>query len=256
MRFDNKVAIISGSSDGIGKATALILAKEGANVVLNARGEEKLAIAAQEISQVGRTPLSVAGDICLNSTIDQIVKLTVEKFGRIDILVNNAGGSSTVRELSDITDEEWDATIVFNLKSVFRLCREVSKIMKSQNYGRIINLSSLAGQRIRCEGSYPGLHYSAAKAGILGMTKNLACTVGVHNITVNAVSPGITTTDRVYKRWQNRSPEEQAKIIASIPLGRLGTAENVAEAIAFLASDSASYITGATIDVNGGYFMG
>ena len=128
--------------------------------------------------------------------------------------------------------------------------------MKSQNYGRIINLSSLAGQRIRCEGSYPGLHYSAAKAGILGMTKNLACTVGVHNITVNAVSPGITTTDRVYKRWQNRSPEEQAKIIASIPLGRLGTAENVAEAIAFLASDSASYITGATIDVNGGYFMG
>ncbi|MBR8829367.1 MAG: SDR family oxidoreductase [Gomphosphaeria aponina SAG 52.96 = DSM 107014] len=254
-KFQNKIAIITGSSAGIGKATALLLAKEGATVVLNGRDEAKLITTANEIKTIGNEPLIIVGDICSKETIKRIVTETSNKLGKIDILINNTGGSSPIKNLEEVTEIEWQQTIDKNLSSVFFLCQKVAPVMKKQQYGRIVNLASLAGRNIRKESIFSGPQYSAAKAGVLGLTRYLALLLAEDNITVNAVAPGITLTKRVAKRWDSCSAEEQEKMLAGIPLKRLGKPEEVAEAIVFLASDSAAYITGATIDVNGGYFM-
>ncbi len=253
MRFEHKVAIITGSSDGIGKATARLLAKEGAKVAINGRSVEKLEIAAREIGKVGQLPLIVAGDICLSETVDRLVQTTIDNWGRIDILVNNAGGGSPNWDFELLDEAEWASTIDRNLTSVFRCCHRVVPIMKQQQSGRIVNVSSLAGRRASI---LAGAQYAAAKAGAIGFTRHLAATFGADNIAVNAVAPGIITTERALKKWEKRSPAERAQILAAIPLGRLGTIDDIAEAIAFLASDAAAYITGATLDVNGGHFMG
>jgi len=251
-KFNDQVAIITGSSAGIGKATALLLAKEGATVVLNGRDEAKLITTAEEIKTIGNEPLIIVGDICSKETIEKLVTETTNQLGRIDILINNAGGGSLVTNFEEVTEVEWQQTIDKNLSSVFFLSQKVAAIMAKNQYGRIVNVSSVAG---RTKSILAGIQYSAAKAGILGLTRHLAAILGENNITVNAVAPGITLTERITKKWQNRSVEEQEEILAKIPLKRLGKPEEVAEAIVFLASDSASYITGNTIDVNGGYFM-
>lgn len=252
MRFKDKVAIITGASDGIGKATALLLAKEGGKVVINARNQERLQSAAEEITAIGASPITVTGDIGQQSTIDSLVEQTLSHHGRIDILINNAGGGTPIRTLEEITPAEWDLTLTSNLSSIFFCCQKVAAAMKQQRYGRMVNLTSLAG---RSRSILAGPQYSASKAGVIGLTRHLAGMLGPFGVTVNAVAPGVTLTERIAKRWITLSTAEQNQILADIPLGRLAQPEEIAPAIAFLASDQAAYITGAVIDVNGGRLM-
>jgi len=252
MRFDGKVAIVTGSSDGIGKATALLLAREGGQVVLNARGQERLAAARAAIQAVGKPPLVVAGNVGQRAVAERLAQETLQHFGRVDILVNNAGGGTNLRFLEEVTDEDWDYTLNANLRSAFLLCQAVAPAMKQQRYGRIVNVSSVAGRNVS---RLSGPQYSSAKAGVLGLTRHLAQDLGPFGISANAVAPGPTLVDRVAKKWAQRSEEDRARILANIPLGRLAQPEEVATVIAFLASDDAAYVTGVTIDVNGGSFM-
>ena len=252
MGFDGKVAIVTGSSDGIGKAAALIFAAEGGQVVLNARGAERLETARAAIGAVGKPPLVMPGDASQAAVAERLAAETLRQFGRIDILVNNAGGGTSLRFLEEVTEADWDYTINSNLKSAFLCCKAVAPTMKAQRSGRIVNVSSVAGRNVS---RLSGPQYSSAKAGMLGLTRHLAQDLGPFGITVNAVAPGPTLVDRVAKKWELRSPEDRARIVGNIPLGRLGRPEEVAAVIAFLASDGAAYVTGVTIDVNGGSFM-
>jgi NAD(P)-dependent dehydrogenase (short-subunit alcohol dehydrogenase family) len=252
MRFLNKIVIITGASDGIGKALALRLTTEGAQTVLNARRIDGLLAVQTEARSLGKSPLLIAGDVTSISTIDELVQKTLAEFGRIDAWINNVGGSSPVCDLDSITDEDWEFSLDFNLTSAFRCCRAVVPVMKQQGYGRIVNVSSFAG---RFRSRLGGAQYASAKAGMLGLTRQLAWDLGVFGITVNAVASGICLTPRVQGKWDVRTPETQAQILNSIPLQRLAEPSEIAATIAFLASDDASYITGITLDVNGGSFM-
>jgi NAD(P)-dependent dehydrogenase (short-subunit alcohol dehydrogenase family) len=252
MRFDGRVAIITGSSDGIGKAAALIFAREGGQVVLNARGQDRLEAARAAVQAVGKPPLVVAGDVSQAAVIERLVGETLQHFGRVDILVNNAGGGTRLRFLEEVTEDDWNLTIDSNLKSAFLCCQAVAPAMKRQGYGRIVNVSSVAGRNVS---RLSGPQYSSAKAGMLGLTRHLAQDLGPFGVTVNAVTPKPTLIDRVAKKWTLRSEEDRSHILGNIPLGRLAQPEEVAAVIAFLASDDASYVTGVTIDVNGGSFM-
>ncbi|MBI3085803.1 MAG: 3-oxoacyl-ACP reductase FabG [candidate division NC10 bacterium] len=252
MRFDGKVAIVTGSSDGIGRAAALIFAREGGQVVLNARGQDRLEATRTALQAVGKPPLVVAGNVSQAAVVERLVGETLQQFGRMDILVNNAGGGTLLRFLEEVTEEDWDLTVDSNLKSAFLCCKAVAPAMKRQQYGRIVNVSSVAGRNVS---RLSGPQYSSAKAGMLGLTRHLAQDLGPFGITANAVAPGPTLVDRVARKWALRSEEDRARILANIPLGRLAAPEEVATVIAFLASDDAAYVTGVTIDVNGGSFM-
>ena len=252
MRFDGKVAIVTGSSDGIGKAAALIFARDGGQVVLNARGQERLEATRAGVQAVGKPPLAVAGDVGQAVVVERLVEETLRQFGRIDILVNNAGGGTILRSLDEVTEEDWGRVVDSNLKSAFLCCKAVAPTMQRQRYGRIVNVSSVAGRNVS---RLSGPQYSAAKAGMLGLTRHLANDLGPFNITVNAVAPGPTLVDRVAKKWAGQPETDRARILANIPLGRLAQPEEIGTVIAFLASDDARYVTGVTIDVNGGSFM-
>ncbi|MEK6716636.1 MAG: 3-oxoacyl-ACP reductase family protein [candidate division NC10 bacterium] len=252
MRFDGKVAIVTGSSDGIGKAAALIFAREGGQVVLNARGQDRLEAARTALQAVGKPPLVIAGNVSQAAVVERLVGEALQQFGRIDILVNNAGGGTMLRFLEEVTEEDWDLTVDSNLKSAFLCCKGMAPAMKRQQSGRIVNVSSVAGRNVS---RLSGPQYTSAKAGMLGLTRHLAQDLGPFGITVNAVAPGPTLVDRVARKWALRTEDDRARILANIPLGRLAAPEEVAAVIAFLASDDAAYVTGVTIDVNGGSFM-
>lgn len=258
INLKGKVALISGASGGIGRCLAEIFDKMGAHLILT--DLRPLGDIVNKVGKNGNKAIGIEGNLTLEEDVDRIVKTAIDTFDRIDILVNNAGGNFTqsrkapAKLLEDLKVEEWDFILNNNLKTVFLLTRAVVPHMKKQNYGRIINISSMVG---RVGVWYSTLPYSAAKAGIIGFTRLLAYQLGPTDITVNAVAPGnILSSPRLEKVWEERKRAGIGnQIIDSIALKRLGNPEEVAQVVAFLASDGASYITGATIDILGGAYM-
>jgi NAD(P)-dependent dehydrogenase (short-subunit alcohol dehydrogenase family) len=231
----------------------MILAREGAQLILNGRSLERLRQVRDEVAKMGQRPWILPGDIGQRSVVAKVVKLGLDRFGRIDILINNAGGSTHGRLFDTITIKEWDQAQHANFTSAVWLCQAVIPIMKRQHYGRIVNNASLAGRHHAVLG---GADYASAKAALIGLTRQLAWEFGPYGIAVNAVAASGTLTERISRRWAERPRAEQKRILESIPLRRLAQPDEVARVIAFLASDEASYVTGATLDVNGGSFMG
>ncbi len=252
MILENKIALVTGASRGIGAATAQILAKRGAKVALAARTVSDLEAVAATIRQNGGEALVVSGSVLDVNQINNLVNKVIENWKRIDILVNNAGLGTPVSPVEEIREEDWDQTIALNLKSAFLVTRAVVPFMKKQKYGRIVNVSSYAGRNYSL---ISGPQYTSAKAGLLGFTKHMAAELGPFGICVNAVAPSIVLTARVQAKWAARAEEEQRRILERIPLRRLAQPEEVATVIAFLASDDASYVNGVCLDINGGSYM-
>ncbi|MHB8278265.1 MAG: SDR family NAD(P)-dependent oxidoreductase [Candidatus Humimicrobiaceae bacterium] len=254
LRLVEKVAIITGSASGLGKTIALTFAREGAAIVIIDINQEEINRTVNEIKALGNKCIGFMCDISKQAQVEKAVKEIVEKWSSIDILVNNAGGAlHTKAKFEEVTEKDWDIVMNVNLKGAFFCCRAVVPFMIKQGGGRIINISALAG---RATASLAGIQYTSAKAGIGGLTRHLAKEMGKHNIYVNAVAPGITLSGARFEAlWNEKSEEEKSKVLDSIPLGRLGKPEDVANVVLFLASDEASYITGATIDSNGGRWM-
>ncbi|GAB4549829.1 MAG: 3-oxoacyl-[acyl-carrier-protein] reductase [Pleurocapsa sp.] len=240
-----KVAIVTGGSRGIGKATVLALAAQGAKVVVNyARSSDAAEAIVTEITQAGGDAIALQADVSQSADVDNLIKQTLDKFGRIDILVNNAGITKDTLLLR-MKPEQWQAVIDLNLTGVFLCTKAVSKIMLKQKSGRIINITSVAGQM----GNPGQANYSAAKAGVIGFTKTVAKELANRGVTVNAVAPGFIETDMTHDLKSD-------EIIKFIPLGRYGKPEEVAGTIRFLAADpAAAYITGQVFNVDGGMVM-
>lgn len=244
--MQDQVAIITGSSRGIGKAAALALAAEGASVVVNyARSSTAADEVVAEINGAGGSAIALQADVSQEDQVDALIKATKDKFGRIDVLVNNAGITRDTLLLR-MKPADWQAVIDLNLTGVFLCTRAVAKIMLKQRSGRIINISSVAGLM----GNPGQANYSAAKAGVIGFTKTVAKEMAPRGVTVNAVAPGFIATDMT-----NELPNTE-EILKYIPLGRYGQADEVAGLIRFLAADpAAAYITGQVMNVDGGMVM-
>jgi len=243
----NKVAIVTGASRGIGRAIAIELARRGAAVVVNYNSKE--AAAAEVVTLIkdaGGTAISVQADISDSAQASRLVRTTLNTFGQVDILVNNAGITRD-RLLMMMSEADWDEVIRINLKSVFNCCKAVARPMVRRRQGRIINISSVSGTA-----GQPGqTNYSASKAGIIGFTKSLAKELGQRGITVNAVAPGFITTDLT----ADLPADLRQAAIDTTPVHRMGKPEEVAYAVAFLASDEAAFITGEVLTVDGGISM-
>ena len=241
----DKVAVVTGASRGIGKAAALALFSQGAKVVINyARSNDAAEATVKEITESGGEAIAVRADVSKNEEVDNLIKTTLDKFGRIDVLVNNAGITKDTLLLR-MKPEQWQAVIDLNLTGVFLCTKAVSKTMLKQRSGRIINIASVAGQM----GNPGQANYSAAKAGVIGFTKTVAKELANRGVTVNAVAPGFIETDMT-------DDLKSDDIIKFIPLGRYGKPEEVAGAIRFLAADpAAAYITGQVFNVDGGMVM-
>ncbi len=249
MQLEGKVVIVTGAAKGIGSAIVEACAREGAKVAaldLDGGGVEKLASA---LRGNGADVLALAVDVTRSPDISRGFEAVPARWGRVDVLATNAGGFSGIRANEVISEEEWGAIMASNLTGVCLCSKAVLPIMKRQKYGRIVNLASVVG---RAGAVRVTSHYAAAKAGVIGFTRHLALEVGAHGITINAVAPGTTATERVLKA---RTPEETRKVAETIPVKRLGEPREIAEAVVFLASDSAAFINGATLDVNGGQVM-
>ena len=242
----NRVAFVTGASRGIGKACALALAESGARVALAARQRDKLEEVAAEIRSRSGEAYVVEMDVASEDSIKNAIVAVAKNFGRIDILVNNAGITRDGLALR-MKKDDWSAVLETNLTGAFRAIQQVLQGMMRERWGRIINISSVVGEA----GNAGQANYAASKAGLIGLTKSLAQEMASRQITVNAVAPGFIDTDMT----SGLSPELQGKVLESIPLRRLGTAEDVAGLVAFLASDDAAYITGQTINVDGGLIM-
>ncbi|MDB5079390.1 MAG: 3-oxoacyl-[acyl-carrier-protein] reductase [Chloroflexi bacterium] len=247
MKLDGKVALVTGGSRGIGRAIALLLAERGAKVVINYnRNQTEADAVVAAVEAKGGQALAVQGDVSVAAQAQALVDQTIKAFGRIDILVNNAGITKDTLMMR-MSETDWDAVVDTNLKGAFLCAKAALRPMLKSKGGRIINISSISGQA----GSGGQANYSAAKAGMIGFTKALAREVGSRGITVNAIAPGFIETDMT-----NVLAEEfKQKALAQIPLERFGKPEDIAEAVAFLASDAGNYITGQVLAVNGGMVM-
>lgn len=246
-RFEGKVAIVTGASRGIGREIALQLAQEGAKVAVNYSGsKDKADEVVQQIKDAGGEAFAIQADVSNTDSVKTMVDMTIETFGSIDILVNNAGITKD-NLLVRMKEDEWDDVININLKGVFLCTKGVSRQMMRQRAGKIVNVASIVG----VSGNAGQANYVAAKAGVIGFTKTTAQELAARNINVNAVAPGFITTDMT----DALNEDVKNQMLANIPLGKLGSPENVAKTVMFLLSEDAAYITGQTIHVDGGMVM-
>ncbi len=245
MSFSGKVAIVTGAGRGIGKAIALDLAAAGCDIVFTNRTKALADETQAAIEALGRKCLAAQADVSDAAAVDALVKEALERFGRIDILVNNAGVTKDGLLLR-MTPEDWRAVMAVNLDGMFYMTRAVIRTMVRQRSGRIVNLSSVVG----FTGNPGQVNYASSKAAIVGFTKSVARELGSRNITCNAVAPGFIETDMTGKLDEAR----QKAILDQVPLGRMGSVEDIAKAVRFLASEDASYITGTVLHVNGGMY--
>ena len=244
--LNDKVAIVTGASRGIGEAIAKQLSSCGAKIILIARNSDQLVAVKETIISKGGIAESMAGDVSNLNSFSEIVTNAIDKWGRIDILVNNAGIARD-NIIMRMKEDDWDSVMNINLKGCFNGIKSVARPMIKNKAGRIINITSVIGQI----GNAGQSNYAASKAGIMGLTKSMAKELGSRNITVNAVAPGYITTDMT----NELNDEVKEQMNTSIPLGRLGTPDDVANLVCFLASDEAGYITGQTFNVDGGMVM-
>lgn len=244
--LNDKIALVSGATRGIGRAIALELGKLGATVIGTATSEDGAGKISAYLAEAGIKGKGVALDVCNVAQTDTVLADVVKEFGAITVLVNNAGITRDNLAMR-MGDDEWDAVIDTNLKAVFRLSRAVMRGMMKARFGRIVNITSVVGY----SGNAGQANYCAAKAGVAGMTRSLARELGSRNITVNCVAPGFIATDMTHALTE----EQKQAMLASIPLGRAGTPEDIAGAVGFLVSPTAAYVTGTTVHVNGGMFM-
>jgi NAD(P)-dependent dehydrogenase (short-subunit alcohol dehydrogenase family) len=243
--FEGRVAIVTGAAHGLGRAAAARLHERGARVAVNVRDAARAEQVAREIGERARP---VSGDVAAPDGPDAIVRKTLEMFGRIDILVNNAALPLTTR-FEQITPDEWRRAIEVNLTAPFLLIQAALPTMKAQGYGRIVNIASTAGRMVSTLG---GAHYTSSKTGLLGLTRAAAKELGRYGITVNAVCPGMIDTELTR---ESASGDVLETLARGFPVPRLGTAREVADLICFAASERAGYITGASLDINGGDLM-
>jgi len=247
MKLRDRIALVTGAGRGIGRAIAIALAREGANVVVNDVDIQLAREAADEIRVKGLKAFPIKADVSNSTEVVEMVETIIKMFDRIDILVNNAGIFSSV-PLDNMTENEWDKVMNINLRGVFLCSQSVMKFMKKQRSGKIVNIASLAA---KIGGIFAGANYAASKAGVICLTKSLAKQLARYGINVNAVAPGTIETEMTAD-WPK---EVKESFLRQIPLGRFGKPEEVAETVLFLVSDGANYITGETIDVNGGILM-
>ena len=241
-----KVAVITGASRGIGKSIAFALAAQGATIVAMDMDQAATDATVAELQATGAKALAVVGNVTVTADVERMIDAAVEAFGRVDILVNNAG---ITRDglIMRMKDEDWDAVLSVNLKGAFVCTRTAFKVMSKQRYGRIINIASIVGQM----GNAGQANYCASKAGLIGLTKSNAREMAKRNVTVNAVAPGFIATAMT----DALSDKVREELAAQIPLERLGSADDIANAVVFLASEASGYITGHVLAVNGGMYM-
>jgi NAD(P)-dependent dehydrogenase (short-subunit alcohol dehydrogenase family) len=246
--FQDKVAVVTGAAQGIGRAIAQLLGRRAAKIVVNDISEQQAATTAAAIRKQGGTAIEVIADVTNAADVERMISVVVRKFSTIHILVNNAGVLRPTR-LPHISEAEWDLVLSSNLKGTFLCSQAVLPYFVEQRWGRIVNVSSTAGKSVSTLG---GVHYTAAKAGVLGLTRAFAKEMARYNIRVNAVCPGLVNTEMVRN---NVSSEQLQSFVAGFPISRMCEPEEVAELVSFLLSDGSNYITGASFDINGGDLM-
>jgi NAD(P)-dependent dehydrogenase (short-subunit alcohol dehydrogenase family) len=245
MDFTGRVAIVTGAWRGLGRSAAARLCERGASVAVNVRDDAR---AGEVAAALGPRALAVPGDLTDHRVPAEIVRRTLDRFGRIDILVNNAAYARSTR-FEQLDGDEWRRALEINMTAPFLLIKAALPAMQARNYGRIINVSSSAGRTVSTLG---GAHYTASKAGLLGLTRAAAKELGKYGVTVNAICPGMIDTELTR---ENASDDLLRRLAASYPVARLGTPLEVADLICFVASEAAGYITGASFDINGGDLM-
>lgn len=254
-RLKNRVAMVTGSGQGMGLAIAQACAREGARIVIADMNHQTIDKAVAEIKAIdGADAVGIRMDVTNKGEVEKGVRGVLESWGRIDLLVNNAGGAlNAPHKLEEVEEKHWDLVVNVNLKGAFFCCQQVIPAMVKQGKGVIVNMSALAGH---WRASLAGVQYTAAKAGVEGLTRQLAYDFGPLGIRVNAIAPTVTMTgDRIQGLWDAKGEQERERVMAQIPLRRLSTMQEIAAGVVFLASDESSYITGITLDVCGGRYL-